>query len=249
MKKLLAGTIGALLLFTASLPSAAAEPQVDAQALIKQVESQYSGKTTHSLMRMKIVMRAYTREMSLESWGQGRDKFLAKVLSPKKEAGTATLKIGNEMWNYLPKIDRLMKVPSSLLGDRWMGSHMTNDDLVKDRKIDELYEFKAEAGPANTVVVTATPRNNAPVVWGKIVYQIDLARSIPLRIRYFEEDNSLVRVIDFDEVKQVSGRWLPMRMKVQPLDPPGEYTEFQYETIELDKPLNPNMFSLRSLRK
>lgn len=249
MKKLLAATVGALLCMSASLPAHAADPKVDAQALIKQTESQYAGESTHSRMHMKIVTRSYTREMSLESWGQGRDKFLAKVLSPKKDAGTATLKIGNEMWNYLPKIDRLMKVPSSLLGDRWMGSHMTNDDLVKDRKIDELYEFKAEAGPGDTVLITAIPKNDAPVVWGKIVYQIDVVRRIPLRIRYYEEDRSLVRVIDFEEVRQVNGRWLPMRMRVQPMDPPGEYTEFEYETIDLDAKLDPNLFSLRSLRK
>ncbi|MBT4482436.1 MAG: outer membrane lipoprotein-sorting protein, partial [Candidatus Latescibacteria bacterium] len=117
---------------------------LDAQSLVREIETQYQGTTSHSIMRMKVVTDVWTRELVMESWSESRDRYIARIISPKKEEGTATLKIGDEMWNYLPKIDRLMKIPSSLMGDSWMGSHFTNDDLVKENKIDELYTFEIE---------------------------------------------------------------------------------------------------------
>ncbi len=221
----------------------------DAKTLIRQIETQYMSKTSHSTFRMKVVTASWTREMTLESWGQGRDKSLSKILSPKKDAGMATLKVGNEMWNYLPKIDRLMKIPSSLMGDRWMGSHLTNDDLVKENKIDELYTFKVAQETAKEATIVSTPRPDAAVVWGSIAYRVDLERQIPISVRYFDEDGELVRTLEFDQVRQVGGRTIPMRMRYVPADEPGEYTEMVYETLEFDRPLSDGFFSVRSLRR
>jgi hypothetical protein len=221
----------------------------DARTLIRQTETQYQSQTSHSVFRLKVVTNAWTREMTLESWGQGRDKMLSKVLSPKKDAGTATLKVGDEMWNYLPKIDRLMKIPTSLMGDRWMGSHLTNDDLVKGSKVDELYDFKVEKETAKAATIVATPRKDAAVVWGRIVYQLDLEHQVPVSVRYFDEDGALVRTLDFDQVRQVGARSLPMRMRFTPADEPGEYTEMVYEQLEFDRPQPDGLFSVRSLRR
>lgn len=226
-----------------------ADARPDAKTLIRQVETQYQSKTSHSIFRMKVVTRSWTREMTLESWGEGRDKMLSKILTPKKDAGTATLKIGDEMWNYLPKIDRLMKIPSSLMGDRWMGSHLTNDDLVKENKVDELYTFKVAAESAKEATIVATPKPNAAVVWGSITYRIDLSRQIPLDVQYFDEDGALVRTISFDQVRTIDGRTIPTRMRYVPADEPGAYTEMVYETIEFDRPLSKDLFSLRALRR
>lgn len=242
--------LGALLALGMGLasPLALAAPP-DAQALIKRAETQYLGKTSHAVFRMKVVTRSWTREMTMESWGQGRDKMLSKILTPKKDAGTATLKVGDEMWNYLPKIDRLMKIPSSLMGDRWMGSHLTNDDLVKESKVDQLYTFKVTQQTADETTIVATPKPDAAVVWGRIAYRIDLEREIPTSVRYFDEDGELVRTIDFDQVKPVSGRLLPTRMRYVPADAPGEYTELVYEQLDFDRPLPDGLFSVRSLRR
>lgn len=223
--------------------------RLDAKSLIRQTETQYQSRTSHAVFRLKVVTASYTREMSLESWSQGRDKMLSKVLSPKKDAGTATLKVGDEMWNYLPKIDRLMKIPTSLMGDRWMGSHLTNDDLVKGNKVDELYDFKVEHETAKEATIVATPRPEAAVVWGKIVYRLNLEHRIPVSVRYFDEDGELVRTLDFDQVRVVSGRTLPMRMRYVPADEPGEYTEMAYEQLEFDRPQPDGQFSVRSLRR
>lgn len=227
----------------------AADARPDPQSLIRQVETQYQSKTSHAVFRMKVVTRSWTREMTLEAWSEGRDKMLSKILTPKKDAGTATLKVGDSMWNYLPKIDRLMKIPSSLMGDRWMGSHLTNDDLVKEQKVDELYTFKVASESAKEATIVATPKPDAAVVWGSISYRIDLARQVPLDIRYFDEDGELVRTITFDQVQTIDGRTLPMRMRYVPADEPGEYTEMVYESIRFDRPLPKDLFSVRSLRR
>ena len=247
MKKLFAATLASI--FLASPPALAAQTQVDARAIIKQVETQYTGKASHAVMQMTVSNPSWTRHMTLEIWSQGRDKFLARILSPKKDAGTGTLKIGNDLWNYLPSIDRLMKIPPSLLGDRWMGSDLTNDDLVKEYKNDQLYNFATKAAPHHTVLITAYAKLDVPVVWDKIVYLVDTVRKVPLRVQYFDDDGALVRVIDFADFQQVDGHWIPMHMKVQPMDQSGEYTEIDYRKIDLNPHLAPDFFSLRTLRK
>ncbi|HEY9856057.1 MAG TPA: outer membrane lipoprotein-sorting protein [Stenomitos sp.] len=227
----------------------AAGAKVDARSLIRQAETQYQGRSSHAIMHMKVVTASWTREMTLESWSQGRDKMLSKVLSPKKDAGVATLKVGSDLWNYLPKIDRLMKIPTSLMGDRWMGSHLTNDDLVKEQKIDEIYDFKVEKETAKEATIVATPRPDAPVVWGKIVYRLDLERDTPIRIRYFDEDGELARTLEFSDLREIDGRTVPTRLRFVPADPPGEYTELSYEKLDYDPNLPDGLFSIRSLRK
>ena len=220
----------------------------DAQELVRQVETQYQGETSHSTMHMEVVTDAYSREMTMEGWSEGRDKFLARILAPKKDEGIATLKIGDEMWNFLPKIDRLMKIPSSLMGDSWMGSHLTNDDLVKENKIDELYTFATEKVENGIASIICTPKPDAAIVWDKVVYRIDIDKKIPTDITYYDEDGKLVRTMLFDQVEKVSGRWVPLRMKIQPTDKPAEMTVLTYSNIEFDIKLSKDLFSVRSLR-
>ncbi|MBN1294807.1 MAG: outer membrane lipoprotein-sorting protein [Candidatus Latescibacteria bacterium] len=222
---------------------------IDPQALIRQVETQYQGKTSYATMHMKIVTDAWSRELVMESWSEGRDKFLARILSPKKEEGTASLKIEDDMWNYLPKIDRLMKIPSSLMGDSWMGSHLTNDDLVKENKIDELYTFAVGKVEDSVATIICTPKSDAAIVWDKVEYQVDLTKIIPVNVYYYDEDGDLVRTMIFDKVENIDGRWIPLRMGVQPVDKPNEMTELVYENLKFDIKLPDDFFSLRSLRR
>jgi len=229
-------------------PAVGAKPIPDARELVRRVETQYQGKSSHAVSRMKVVTENWTRELTMESWSEGRDKFLVVIRSPKKERGNATLKVGDDIWNYLPKIDRLIKIPSSLMGDSWMGSHLTNDDLVKENKIDELYELEVADAKGDSVTVLGTPKPDAAVVWGKIEYIVDTGKMVPVRILYYDEDGELVRTISFDMVKRLKDRWIPMRIVVLPEDEPGEMTEFVYDELEFDVSLEKDLFSIRSLR-
>ncbi len=230
------------------LPGTAVGQALDAEQLVREIETQYQGQTSHGVATMKIVTADWNRELRLELWGQDRDRFLARILEPKKEAGITTLKVDEQIWNYLPKIDRVMKVPSALMGDGWMGSHYTNDDLVKEAKIDQLYDFSVGFQGETTAVIIARPKPEAAVVWGKLMYVADYRKRIPLRVDYFDEDGELVRRMTFDRVEPVNGRLIPLLSRIEPVDDPGEYTEFVYETLEMGISLPGDIFTLRSLR-
>jgi len=158
-----------LILLLSVMENAEAD-ETDVRALIRKVETQYQGNTSHAIVRMQIVTEFWSREIVMEIWSKGRDMFLARILSPKKDEGVASLKIGEEMWNYLPNIDRLVKIPSSMMGESWMGSNLTNDDLVKENQVDMLYNFSMEK-EGEEVEITAIPKPEAPVVWGEVIYK------------------------------------------------------------------------------
>ena len=235
-------------LFIFACPSTSKAQESEVQALIRRVETQYQGKTSQAVCKMQVVTAKWTREMTLEMWSKGREQFLVQVIAPKKDEGVASLKIGNEMWNYLPNIDRLVKIPSSLMGESWMGSHLTNDDLVKENEVDKLYDLTMKRN-GNIAEITGVPKPNVAVVWGKIIYTIDTERLVSLSTRYYDEENVLVRTITSDNVQRISGRWIPLRMLVQPEEKPGERTELNYQKLEFDVRLADDFFSIRSLRR
>lgn len=222
---------------------------LDPKELVRRIETQYQAGTSHGVAKMTIVTAQYTRELRLEVWGRGRDDMLARILSPVKEAGISTLKVGDAIWNYLPRIDKLMKVPSGLMGEGWMGSHFTNDDLVKENKIDELYTFSVAYADDTTAVITGTPKPDAAVVWGRIEYVLNHVQLTPIRVDYYDEDGVKARQSRFSDIRSVNGRQIPMRSVIEPLDKPGERTEFSYESLEFDIKLDPQQFSLQNLRR
>ncbi len=233
------------------IPESAAQTNnaFDPVELVRKVETQYQGETSHAKCTMTIVTESWTREYTMESWSEGRDKFLTRILAPVKDRGVATLKVGDDMWNYLPKIDRLMKIPSSLMGDGWMGSHITNDDLVKENKIDKLYDMTVLSNDGTIASIKCVPKPDAAVVWGSIIYRINIEKLIPVDVQYFDEDGELVRTMIFDDVRKISGRWIPMVMTIQPEDLPNEHTKMVYTELEFDIPLDKNMFSVNALRR
>jgi len=221
---------------------------LDLPALIRKVETQYQGDSSHARVLMEIKAEYWKRTLKLESWSEGRDMFLARIESPAKEKGVATLKVDQEVWNYLPKVDRVMKIPPSMMGGAWMGSHLTNDDLVKANRIDQDYTFNLLEEDEQGWLIEALPKPDAPVVWGKLVYRVNRTPLVPVRISYFDEEMVEVRQIHFDDVKQVGDRWVPMRMLIKPLEK-EEQTLLQYQQIEFDQTLPPNLFSVRSLKR
>ncbi len=222
--------------------------EMTARELIRRIETQYQGETSHAIAHMRVVTERWTREMTLEMWSKNRDRFLVRVLAPKKDEGVSTLKVGDDMWNFLPSIDRLIKIPSSMMGESWMGSHLTNDDLVKENQVDRLYDLSMTGGDG-TAEIVAIPKPDAAVVWGRIIYTVDTERLIPLSIRYEDEAGELVRTITFDDVQRISGRWVPLEMRVQPMDEPQEHTLLNYQKLEFNVRLSDDFFSLRTLRR
>jgi outer membrane lipoprotein-sorting protein len=223
-----------------------------AQEIVDQVDRLLRGESSQARMAMDIETAHWSRTLEMEVWSLGTEYALVRVLSPAKEAGTATLKADQEVWNYLPRVDRTIKVPPSLMMGSWMGSHVTNDDLVKESRLIEDYEieisFEGRREAAEVWEFTLVPRPDAPVVWGRIVEQVRKSDMMPTWVRYFDEDGSLVRTMTFDDFRVMGGRLVPARFTIQPEDKPEERTVIRYSELEFDVGLDESFFSLRNLR-
>ncbi len=233
-----------LLLMPASMALA-----LDVQALIREVEQQYNGSSSHARTIMQVKTAHWERTLEMEAWSLQRDYFLVRILEPAKERNVATLKRHREVWNYLPKVDRVIKVPPSMMGGSWMGSHITNDDLVKANHIDEDYELRLIEETESHFVVECLPKAEAAVVWGKIVYQIRKQPRVPDQVDYYDEEMVRVREMHFDDVQQIGDRIVPLRLTVIPLEKPDEMTTLLYRDLVYDLPLDETFFSLRNLEK
>ncbi len=218
-------------------------------AILSRIDDMYREQASFARMRMKVVAERYTRELSLEAWSQGEEKALVRITAPRKEQGTATLKVGKDIWNYLPKINRVIKVPSSMMGGAWMGSHFTHDDLVQSDRLSRDYDCAITVDGHAYVEVTCTPKASAAVVWGKVVAQVRPQDYLPMRVFYHDEDLDLVRTMTFADYAQVGGRKVARRMRVEPHDKPAEYTEVRYDNLEFDPKLKADLFTLKELQR
>lgn len=220
---------------------------LDVKALIKYVEQQYHGSSAHARTSMQVRTANWERSLDMESWALGQDYFMIKILKPVKERGVATLKRFNEVWNYLPKVDRTIKVPPSMMGGNWMGSHITNDDLVKASHIEEDYLFNLISETDDFWEIEAVPRPDAAIIWGKIIYRVKKQPKVPESIDYYDEKDTLIRTIQFGDVQGVDGRDVPMLMTVIPHNRPGEQTVLRYLYLDFDIPIEKDDFNLREL--
>lgn len=222
---------------------------IDVEKLIRDVEQQYMGASSRAQTTMQVSTSHWQRTLEMEAWSLDRDYFLVRIIEPAKERDVATLKRYREVWNYLPKVDRVIKVPPSMMGGSWMGSHITNDDLVKANHIEKDYNLRLIEDTATHFLVECLPKPDAAVVWGKIIYKISKTPRVPEQVDYYDEEMVRVREIHFDEVRQIGDRILPMRLTVLPLEKPDERTILIYHELVFDLPLDETYFSLRNLKK
>jgi len=224
----------------------------EARRIVDRVDRLLRGNSSHGHVEMEVHTRHWSRTLRMEVWSLGTEHSLVRVTAPPREAGTATLKSGQEVWNYLPRVDRTIKVPPSLMMGSWMGSHFTNDDLVKESRVVDDYDIRfAFRGARDGVDVwefTLTPKPEAAVVWGRIEEQVRRRDLMPTWARYYDEDGTLVRTLTFSDYRRMGGRVVPATMKVVPADKPDESTTLRYLDLEFDVKLDPGFFSLRSLR-
>ena len=212
----------------------------------------YRSESSRAKMKMTIVTdRRGTRTLEMEAWTRGEDDALFVIRSPARESGTATLRTEEGLWNYAPRADRLVRIPTGMLSDAWMGSHLTNDDLVQETGFREDYETQlswATDGGERVLRAELTPREGAPVVYTQVVYTLDAERWTPRRAEFFDGDK-LVRVMEFEDVREVDGRPVPHRMVVRPQDKPGESTTLEYQDLAFDVEIDGSTFTRRGLRR
>ena len=222
------------------------------EALLDATDDLNRGSSSHATLVMKVKTDRYDREMKIEVWTQGKEKSLLRIISPKRDSGVAFLKVGDEAWNYLPRVDRTMKLSASAMGGAWMGSHLTNDDLVRQSRLREDYTWSLHQRPSKggqgQYHIELKPKPDAPVVWGKVsVYLLPDQR--PERLEYWNERGILLRVISFHDYQKQGERMIPMRIRVTPQREPGSYTELIYQDLSFDVSLSSRTFSLQSLKR
>jgi outer membrane lipoprotein-sorting protein len=238
----------ALLAVVPTAPTAAQTPK----EIVDRVDRLLRGASSEGRLTMQITTRQWTRSLDLRIWSLGTDYALVRVLAPQREAGTATLKAGTDVWNYLPRVDRTIKVPPSLMMGSWMGSHFTNDDLVKESRMALDYDittsFDGERDGVAVWELTLVPKPDAPVVWGKVIELVRKQDLMPLWARYYDDAGHLARTMTFGDFRLMGGRKIPARITVSPADKPDESTVIVYRDLRFDVGLTPAFFSLRALR-
>jgi len=223
-----------------------------AREIVNKVDRIMRGKSSIARITMEIQSKHWKRTLEAKAWSKGTERTLILILKPVKESGTATLKAEENIWNYLPKVERVIKIPSSMMMGSWMGSHFTNDDLVKESSMIRDYaittSFEGTRHGEKVWEFTLVPHEDAAVVWGKVVLEVRQRDTMPTWQKYYDEDGELVRTLRFSKYAVMNGRLVPTRMEIRPVDSPDEYTRVTYDELKFNVDLDDGFFSLRNLR-
>ncbi|MFM7078512.1 MAG: outer membrane lipoprotein-sorting protein [Bacteroidota bacterium] len=201
---------------------------------------------------IKIVRPAWSRELTMRMWAKGTDYSMILIQSPAKEKGMVFLKRGKEVWNWIPSIERSIKLPPYMMSQSWMGTDFTNDDLVKESSAvnDYVHSFSGTDTLLGRpcYVITMIPKPESAVVWGKVVVRIDQKDFMELRMDFYDEEGALTSIIRATEVGLLAGRMLPLTMEMTPTDKKGQKTIMSYKNLVLDQPMDDAFFSTTNMK-
>lgn len=225
----------------------------EAKDIVRMADEKRRGETGRASMTVTIVRPKWEREMALKSWSQGTDYTMILITSPARDKGIVFLKRDKEIWNWMPSIQRNIKLPPSMMMQSWMGSDFTNDDLIKESSIVEDYD---QTLVGDSIIlgrpvykIKLIPKPDAPVVWGKIYSWIDKVDFMELRTELYDEDGYLINEVIFSDIKMLDGRLLPARMEYIPVEKEGYRTVITYEEVKYNIPITQAFFSLQNMKR
>lgn len=224
-----------------------------AKEIVQKMDANAFGGRISAHMKMTIIRPAWTRTMELKSWADGGDYSLILITAPAREKGIAYLKREQEMWNFQPSIDRTIKMPPSMMMQSWMGSDFKNDDLVRQSSIVEDYTHQLMGTQTiegrECYKIELTPKEDAPVVWGRVVIWVDTQDYLNLKTEHYDEDGDLVDTSYGKNIKKLGGRLLPSKMVLIPADEQGHSTEMEYLSLEFDSQFSERFFSTQNMKR
>ncbi|MBD3391554.1 MAG: outer membrane lipoprotein-sorting protein [Chitinivibrionales bacterium] len=204
-------------------------------------------------MEMTIHRSRWTRSLSMEYWSKGDSLSVIYITAPPRERGTAFLKRGTEVWQWQPAIERIIKIPPSMMSQSWMGSDFTNDDLVKEASIVDDYTHTLLGDSTirghECHLIQMVPRPAAPIVWSKVLVWIEKDRYIELRAEYYNEQNEQENTLTLSDIKQMGGREIPTRWTMSPANEPQKSTTMRYESMEFNTPIRDSFFAQRTIKR
>ncbi len=227
---------------------------ITAEDIVRGAEDLMRGMSSWGVYRMEVYRPGTSFWLEAEFWDdRSADKSLVVITdaSNPRDVGNVFLKRGRELWVYMPRVRKTTRMPPSMMAEAWMGSDLTNDDLVKEASLSRDYDpqiLRTErAGSKTRYVLELVPKPGAPVVWGKIVISILLPGYVPEWAEYYDERGELVRRVVYSDVKRMGGRLLPTRMEVQPVEKPGYKTVLIIKKVKFNVKIPPERFEVSKM--
>ncbi|WP_255502025.1 outer membrane lipoprotein-sorting protein [Algoriphagus sp. AK58] len=246
----LKSSILAFLLLMARLSFVQAQ---DAKEIVRKADEKMRGNTSEAELVIKTTRPSWTREMSVKTWMKGNDYAMILIQTPAKDKGTVFLKRKKEVWNWLPTVERTIKLPPSMMSQSWMGTDFTNDDLVKESSVLEDYTHTiigdTMVADRESFLIQMIPKPESALVWGKLIIVIDKKDFLELHTRFYDEDGYLVNTMTGYDIKQMDGRLIPTRFEMVPQDKKNQKTEIIYKSIRFNRPLEDSFFTMDQMRK
>jgi len=230
------------------------QDQPGATEIVKKADEKMRGeKSSESTMTMQIIRPSWTRSVSFKTWTLGTDYSLVLITAPAKEKGQAFLKRRNEMWNWNPQINRIIKLPPSMLAQGWMGSDFTNDDMLNQSSIVVDYTHAISGSESisgrDCYRISLIPKEDAPVVWGRVVLWISKSDYLQLKAEYYDEDDLLMKTETASDIKNLGGRMIPARFELVPADRKGNITVVTVDAVKFNVPIAESYFSQQNMQK
>jgi outer membrane lipoprotein-sorting protein len=240
--------LSVILLFTAALSNAQ-----DIKEIVKKADDKFRGKSSEGTMTMIIERPTWSRTVTMKSWSLGNEYSLIYITAPAKEKGQVFLKRQSEMWNWVPTIERMIKIPPSMMMQSWMGSDFTNDDLVRESSLVIDYTHKLIGEETidcyKCYKIELIPLPDAPVVWGKVLMWISKDEFYWLRSEFYDEDGILVNTEILSDIKKMDDRTMPTRLEMIPADEEGHKTTMIYDKIDFDVKIDESFFSQQNMKR
>lgn len=231
---------------------ATAGSEKEAYSLIEKSENHIRGKSFRGKMTMTVENNGQVRTLVLKNWSIGKEKAFVKILSPAKDRDTGNLRIDMNLWQYLPNIERVIKIPPSLMLQSWMGSDFTNDDLVKTSSLTRDYTHKILSREPydghKSVKIECIPKPNAPIVWGKVIAWVREGDGVPLKQEFYSEKGELLKSMEGRDVKTFGQRTIPTTLIMRNLKKENSKTTLKYNEVSFDENIPANIFTQENLR-
>ncbi len=221
------------------------------ERLLDWLDDLYRADSSVAVMTLTVTKPRRTRTLTMKAWTLGTEKALIVIEKPAREKGTATLKVGKNLWNYLPRIARTIRIPPSMMMSSWMGSDFTNDDLVRESSLIEDYEGKVvgRSDDPDGWIVNLKAKEGTVGLWDRVEYVVSPDGRLPLLARYYDRKGRLARTMTFSDVREFDGRSIPARLELTPVDKEGYTTVLVYDDLKFGVDLPESMFSLSQLER
>ena len=215
------------------------------------IDDLYRGSSSHAVMRVRVSTGLSERETMLEAWSKGRKYTLVRTLEPSGQRGHSIVKLGKSIWSYLPDVGRVIKLPPSMAGAPWLGSHLTLSDAVRGDMLSEDYlaeiTFTGIREKTEVIEITLRPDPASQTIWSKVIATVRQSDLLPLNIEFYGDKADLVQTMTYSGIRELGSRMLPSIIRITPAGESGAFTEITYEAILFDVEIDEDCFSLKSL--